>query len=83
MTQKVFEGFSFDKKCDVIISASQYIETRYHGGHAFHLYYLSNFFIEVCYDIQQKKVKSLFAFQDTDRLLQYVDSIDLVELSIG
>jgi hypothetical protein len=77
-----FKRASFEKKCDVVTTQSNYIVTRTLGNCKVYLYHTGDFFIEVFYSPIYKKVLMINAFNDVDSLLPYSESVSLNALGI-
>ncbi len=73
---------SFEKKCDVITLNSQFILGRKLGDCKVYLYHTGEYFIEVYYSINYKKVLMINAFNDSLGLEPYLDSISLASLKL-
>ena len=72
-----FKRASFEKKCDVVTTQSNYIVTRTVGNCKVYLYHSSDFFIEVFYSPIYKKVLMINAFDDMQSLLPYSEKVSL------
>lgn len=77
-----FKSASFEAKCDVVTTQSNYIATRNMGNCKVYLYHSGKFFIEVFYSPIYKKVLMINAFNDTAGLLPYVNKISLASLGV-
>ena len=77
-----FRRASFEKKCDVVTTQSNYIVTRTLGNCKVYLYHTGEFFIEVFYSPIYKKVLMINAFDDVDALLPYSESVSLSALGL-
>jgi len=77
-----FKRASFEKKCDVVTTQSNYIVTRTLGNCKVYLYHSENYFIEVFYSPIYKKVLMINAFDDTQSLLPYAESVSLSALGL-
>lgn len=77
-----FKRASFEKKCDVVTTQSNYIVTRTVGNCKVYLYYSSDFFIEVFYSPIYKKVLMINAFNDVESLLPYSENVSLSALGL-
>ncbi|HZY80501.1 MAG TPA: hypothetical protein VFE50_13330 [Cyclobacteriaceae bacterium] len=77
-----FKRASFEKKCDVVTTQSNYIVTRTLGNCKVYLYHCSEFFIEVFYSPIYKKVLMINAFDDAESLVPYSEKVSLSELGI-
>jgi hypothetical protein len=72
-----FKRASFEKKCDVVTTQSNYIVTRTVGNCKVYLYNSGNYFIEVFYSPIYKKVLMINAFDDMESMLQYAEKVSL------
>lgn len=77
-----FKRASFEKKCDVVTTQSNYIVTRTVGNCKVYLYHTGDFFIEVFYSPIYKKVLMIDAFNDADSLGPYAEMVSLTLLDI-
>ena len=77
-----FKRASFEKKCDVVTTQSNYIVTRTLGNCKVYLYHTGDYFIEVFYSPIYKKVLMINAFDDIDSLLPYAEMVSLNGLSL-
>jgi len=77
-----FRNASFETKCDVVTTQSNYIASRNMGNCKVYLYHAGQFFIEVYYSPIYKKVLMINAFIDTASLMPYVERISLAELRV-
>ncbi len=77
-----FKRASFEKKCDVVTTQSNYIVTRTLGNCKVYLYHAGEFFIEVFYSPIYKKVLMINAFNDTDSLVPYTEKVSLSALGL-
>jgi len=77
-----FQFASFEKKCDVVTSDSNYLCTRSLGECTVYLYYTDLFFIEVFYSATHKKVLMINAFNTAMGLEPYLDMISLADLHL-
>lgn len=75
-----FKQAGFDKKCDVITAHSDYLTTVKLAGTCLYLYHVGGFFVEVMYSTETKRVVTINAFEDSDRLAVYVEDISLTDL---
>ncbi|MEJ0031371.1 MAG: hypothetical protein WDO15_13785 [Bacteroidota bacterium] len=75
-----FKRASFEKKCDVVTTQSNYIVTRTLGNCKVYLYNSENYFIEVFYSPIYKKVLMINAFDDVESMLPYADKVSLSTL---
>jgi hypothetical protein len=77
-----FKRASFEKKCDVVTTQSNYIVTRTLGNCKVYLYHSGDFFIEVFYSPIYKKVLMINAFNDTTSLIPYAEMVSLEALGV-
>jgi hypothetical protein len=77
-----FRRASFEKKCDVVTTQSNYIVTRTLGNCKVYLYHTGNYFIEVFYSPIYKKVLMINAFNDIDSMLPYSEMVSLDVLGL-
>ena len=77
-----FKRASFEKKCDVVTTQSNYIVTRTLGNCKIYLYSTGNYFIEVCYSPIYKKVLMINAFDDMESMLPYTEKVSLDGLGL-
>ena len=80
ITLEDFKYASFEKKCDVVTSFSNYLTMRKLGDCKVYLYYADVFFIEVYYSPVYKKVLMINAFKNAEELMPYVESVSLADL---
>jgi len=71
---------SFEKKCDLVSTASTYMASRLEDDKKIFLYHSGHFFIEVIYALAIKRVIFIRAFNDTNSLLPYAESVSLEEV---
>jgi hypothetical protein len=77
-----FKRASFEKKCDVVTTQSNYIVTRTLGNCKVYLYSSENYFIEVFYSPIYRKVLMINAFDDVESMLPYTEKVSLDELGL-
>lgn len=77
-----FRIMPFEQKCDVITFYSNYLTHRTVGDCKVFLYHAQDFFIEVFYSSKNSKVLMINAFEKSDGLECYLDSIELTDLGI-
>ena len=77
-----FKRASFEKKCDVVTTQSNYLVTRTLGNCKVYLYHSFDFFVEVFYSPIYKKVLMINAFNDTQSLLPYAEQVSLKALAL-
>ena len=82
ITIQDFQFASFEKKCDVVTTYSDYLISRVSKDCKVYLYYVDAFFIEVYYSSADKKVRGIVAFNDTTRLEPYAEMISLADLNL-
>lgn len=80
MTLRDFQFGSFEQKCDVVTTQSNYLLTRILGNCKVYLYHTELFFVEVYYSPEHKKVMMIHAFNDVGGLHPYLDEISIDEL---
>ncbi len=81
-TLEDFQCSSFERKCDWVISYSNFIASRILGSAKVYLYHSGNFFIEVYYSTTYKKVLMINAFNSISGLEPYTENICLSDLKI-
>jgi hypothetical protein len=77
-----FKIASFEKKCDLVITDSNYITSRKLADTKIYLYHTGEFFIEVYYSSKYKKVLMINAFDDMAGMEPYADNVSLRELAL-
>jgi hypothetical protein len=77
-----FQYASFERKCDIVTSYSNYLMMRRLADAKIYLYKADGFFIEVYYSPTYKKVLMINAFDDQDGLNPYLDEISLADLKL-
>ncbi len=77
-----FRVSSFERKCDLVIANSNYITSRKLGEAKVYLYHTGEFFIEVYYSSQYKKVLMINAFDNPIGLETYADNVSLADLGL-
>ena len=77
-----FKRYSFDKKCNVVTSNSNYLMQREFPKGKAYLYHAQSFYIEVVYSSEYRKILMINAFEDYRHLNLYVDMISLADLSL-
>lgn len=82
LTLQDFQYASFEKKCDVVTSYSNFISTRSLGECNVYLYHTDHFFIEVYYSPQLKEVLMIQAFNGTSGLDPYAEMVSLADLNL-
>jgi hypothetical protein len=75
-----FKSASFEQKCDVVTTQSNYIASRNMGNCKVYLYHTGEFFIEVFYSPIYKKVLMINAFNDAVTLSPYAEQVSLATL---
>jgi hypothetical protein len=75
-----FQYASFEKKCDIVTSYSNYLMMRRLADAKIYLYKADDFFIEVYYSPTYKKVLMINAFNEMEGLAPYLDEISLSDL---
>lgn len=82
VTIEDFRRASFESKCDVVTSQSNYLISRVSGNCKVYLYHTGDFFIEVFYSPIYKKVLMINAFNDSQSLVPYVERMSLSSLGV-
>lgn len=77
-----FKTASFERKCDFVITTTNYIMSRKLGEASVYLYQVEAFFIEVYYSSRYKKVLMINAFDDSSGLDPYAEMISLADLKL-
>lgn len=77
-----FKYASFERKCDVVTTAAEYLMMRKLGNCKIYLYHTGEFFIEVYYSPTYKKVLMINAFNDVSGLTPYTESVSLEDLNL-
>jgi hypothetical protein len=77
-----FKYASFEKKCDVVTSHADYLMMRKLGNCKVYLYHSCDFFIEVYYSPTYRKVLMINAFNNTEGLMPYTESVSLADLNL-
>jgi hypothetical protein len=75
-----FECATFEKKCDIITAGTLYLSMRKLVDCIVYLYHADKFCIEVYYSSTYKEVLMIHAFENTEELMPYVDSVLLTDL---
>ncbi len=82
ITLQDFQYASFEKKCDVVTTGSNFLIVRLLGECKVYLYHTDHFFIEVYYSPHHKKVLMINAFNDHEGFEPYADIISLADLNL-
>lgn len=82
ITLEDFKFASFERKCDVVTTASNYLIMRKLGDCKVYLYHADDFFIEVYYSPVYKKVLMINAFKNVESLMPYAESVSLANLDL-
>lgn len=82
ITLEDFKYASFERKCDLVTSGSNYLTMRKLGDCKIYLYHADDFFIEVNYSPVYKKVLMIHAFKSIEELMPYVESVSLADLDL-
>ncbi len=82
ITLQDFQYASFEKKCDVVTSYSNFLSTRSLGDCKVYLYHTDHFFIEVYYSPELKKVLMIHAFNNAAGLDPYAEMVSLADLNL-
>ena len=77
-----FKYASFEKKCDVVTTYSDYMTMRKLGNCKIYLYHTGDFFIEVFYSPAYKMVLMINAFNNSEGLLPYAEAVSLADLNL-
>ena len=77
LTLDDFRVSSFEKKCDVVTTHSNYISVRMLGVSKVYLYHTGQFFIEVYYSPSYKQVLMIHAFNDQMSMEPYIEKVSL------
>ena len=80
ITLEDFKYATFERKCDVVTTSSNYLTMRKLGDCKIYLYYADDFFIEVFYSPVHKKVLLINAFKNMEDLMPYAESVSLADL---
>ncbi|MBX7127221.1 MAG: hypothetical protein K1X47_16110 [Cyclobacteriaceae bacterium] len=75
-----FSCYTFDQKCDLIISDSSYVSHRKLGDCKIYLYHAHGFFIEVYYAPSHRRVLMIHAFDGLEGLELYTEEVSLKEI---
>lgn len=70
----------FEKKCDVVTYAGQYLAHRFLGDCKIFLYSAEEFFIEVFYSPKYQKVLMINAFDQLTGIDPYLELVSLADL---
>lgn len=77
-----FRVASFERKCDLVIVKSNFITSRKLADTKIYLYHTGDFFIEVYYSSEYKKVLLINAFDDVAGMKPYTDTVSLADLKL-
>jgi len=77
-----FKVASFEKKCELVTSNTNYVASRNEETKKVYLYHSGEFFIEVVYSPLLKRVLFIHAFNDHKNLLAYAESVSLDDLEL-
>ena len=77
-----FQYASFERKCDIVTSYSNYLMMRRLADAKIYLYQANGFFIEVYYSPKYKKVLMINAFEGAEALEPYLLEISLADLKL-
>jgi hypothetical protein len=83
ITIEDFRSCSFERKCDVVTTQSNYIASRNMGNCKVYLYHTGEFFIEVFYSPIYKKVLMISAFSTANSLADYAEKVSLTDLGLN
>lgn len=76
-----FQTLPFNKQCDFITVFADYLINRVELDKKYYLYYMKDYFVEVCYSPYESKVKHIEAFKSIDQLEPYLEEVN-IELSV-
>ena len=82
ITLQDFQYASFEQKCDVVTCYSNFLSVRQLGDCKVYLYHTDQFFIEVYYASNHKKVLMINAFNDSAALDPYAEMVSLADLNL-
>ena len=77
-----FEVASFEKKCELVTTQTNYLSSREDEEKKVYLYHTGEFFIEVFYSPLFKRVLLIRAFNDSNNLTPYVETVSLEDLKL-
>jgi hypothetical protein len=77
-----FRVMPFEKKCDVITYAGQFISYRSLGECKAFLYHTNGFFIEIFFSTAHEKILMINAFDEIVGLNPYLEQIHVDELGV-
>ena len=77
-----FKILPFNKKCDFITVFADYLVYRTEEDKKFYLYYLSGYFVEVCYAPYENQVLGINAFESSSALDPYLNAINIGEVTL-
>lgn len=80
LTLDDFQVSTFEQKCDVVTTRSNYISMRMLVDSKVYLYHTGKFFIEVYYSPTYKQVLMIHAFNDLVNLEPYIETVSLAAL---
>ena len=75
-----FQELPFDKKCDFITVFADYLVYLEKDDRKYYLYYMEDFFVEVCYAPLENRVVGITAFENLDRLESYLEPVDISDM---
>ncbi len=75
-----FQILPFDKKCDFITVFADYILYRTESDCKYYLYYMKDYFVEVCYSPEKGKVLGIHAFKNVELADAYLELVDISDL---
>lgn len=77
MTLYDFNRLSTSDQHQAVWEANCHLRTRIEGNHAFMLYAVGNFFVEICYDGEENELVSLTAFKATRLVEPYLEGLEV------
>ncbi len=77
-----FQILPFDKKCDFITVFADYIVYRSEMDRKYYLYFMKDYFVEVCYLPLKGKVLGIHAFKNIELAEAYFEHIDISDLQL-
>ena len=72
-----FVRFNDNERADCLWDNGQFVTFYKKGSFKYALYLLSNFYVEVTYDVQTNKIVDIKPFKTTKKLSPYLDAIEL------
>ncbi|MDH5599092.1 MAG: hypothetical protein OEY34_08205 [Cyclobacteriaceae bacterium] len=74
-----FKILSFDKKCELVTVCGDFLAHLNFGSVKYYLYNLENFYVEIAYSTERKKITQVIPIQNINQLDRYLDEIDISE----